>query len=292
METILNYLILVFTFFTLPLLAGGIIRKVRARAQGRKGPPLMQNINDIIRLFQKEPIDGIFSGIFAEVAPVFSFLASLVIWSIVVFEWVPFILIPFFLIMQRIAITGFATETGTSFGGMGTSREMLLSITSEPIVILIILVAQSKMVMDVTWVGIIFGLLFLAATFVVVLAELARPPFDDPRTHLELTMVHEAMLLEASGKTLALFESAYQIKMAAFMTFIMKLAIEHSRLFSNSPDYLYLNNLLAYIGALFLVIGIGFWESFSSRRKWKWVPEIMGLTYLFLLILGTLVKIK
>ncbi|MCB1159278.1 MAG: NADH-quinone oxidoreductase subunit H [Leptospiraceae bacterium] len=289
---ILNLIVMFFTFITLPILAGGIIRKVRARAQGRKGPPILQNLNDIIRLFQKKPIDGIFSGTYSELAPSFALFASLMVWSIVAFEWTSFILIPFFLVIQRIALTGYAMETGTSFGGLGTSREILLSVMSEPIIILIILVAQSKMSMDFSWVSVIFGAIFVLATIVVILAELARPPFDDPRTHLELTMVHEAMLLEASGRSLALFDSAYQVKIASLIMFILKLAIEHSKFLYNANVPEYLDNLLAYIGALLLVAGIGYWESICTRRKWNWVPEIMGLTYLFLLILGTLVKLK
>ena len=68
---------------------------------------------------------------------------------------------------------------------------------SEPILLLSILVSQSKLQLNFSWVGIILGSLFLGALMVAVLAELARPPFDDPRTHLELTMVHEAMLLRS-----------------------------------------------------------------------------------------------
>jgi formate hydrogenlyase subunit 4 len=142
---ILDSLLLFIMFVTVPLLAGGIIRKIRAMAQGRKGPPLLQNINDIMRLIQKEPVDGPNSGIFAEISPAIVALTGVMIWSIVVFEWVSFIIIPFFLSLQRLAITGFAMETGTSFGGLGTSREILLSISAEPIIILIILVAQSQM---------------------------------------------------------------------------------------------------------------------------------------------------
>jgi formate hydrogenlyase subunit 4 len=81
---------MIFTFFTLPLFTGGIIRKIRARAQGRKGPLILQNLNDIIRLLKKTPIDGPFSGIFGEIGPIFALFSSLMIWSIVVFEWSPF----------------------------------------------------------------------------------------------------------------------------------------------------------------------------------------------------------
>ncbi|MCB1189364.1 MAG: NADH-quinone oxidoreductase subunit H [Leptospiraceae bacterium] len=289
---ILNTMILVAMFVLFPLVAGGIIRKVRARAQGRKGPPVFQNVYDMLRMFQKTPVDGPNSGIFAEISPVTALFSGFVIWTIVVFEWTPYIMIPFFLAMQRIAMVTFAMETGTSFGGLGTSREILLSISSEPIIILIILVAHSHMELSFTIVGVILGLLFLGASTVAILAELAKPPFDDPRTHLELTMVHEAMLLEASGRTMALFEMAYQLKIATFLVFLLRLAVEHSKFLSNIEIPIYIENLFTFGGAIFMAIIIGYWESVSVRRKWTWVPEIMGMTFLFILVMGTLVKLN
>lgn len=291
-DRVIHYIILIILFFILPVLAGGIIRKVRARAQGRKGPPVLQNLNDVIRSVQKTPVDGVFSGIFSEVAPVFIVFASFAVWTIVVFEWTAFIFIPFFLVMQRLCITGFAMETGTSFGGLGTSRETLLSIIAEPTIILVILVAQSKMNLEFTWVGVVLGMLFLFASVVAFMAEMARPPFDDPRTHLELTMVHEAMLLEASGRTLAFFEIAYQLKIASFLVLIIKIALEHSFIINELGLPIYASSILALLGGLVMAAGIGFWESICARRKWSWVPEIMGLTFLFLLVLGTLVKLE
>lgn len=291
MEFAIKIILQIIIFLTTPILCGGIIRKVRARAQGRKGPPIIQNLSDVLRAFQKEPIDGPNSGIFAEVGPAFVAFSGIVIWSLMVFEWAPLIMIPFFLSMQRLAITGFAMETGTSFGGLGSSREILLSISSEPILILIIMVAQSQMIIELSWVGFVLGLLFLSASTVAILAELARPPFDDPRTHLELTMVHEAMLLEASGRSLALFEIGYQLKIATFAIFIVRLGLEHSKFLGKDLSTPALSSLVFFFGAIAFSIAVGYWEAVSVRRKWKWVPEIMGTTFLFLLVLGTMVKL-
>jgi len=291
-EKIINIILQILGFIIIPVFAGGIIRKIRARAQGRKGPPLLQNLYDFQRLFQKRPVDGPYSGIFCENAPAFSLLASLLVWASVLFGWPVMLSIPFFLALQRIAMTGYAMETGTSFGGLGTSREILLYVSAEPVIIMIILVGQSKLNLDFSMESVIVGVLFISAGLVAVLAELARPPFDDPRTHLELTMVHEAMLLEASGRRLALFDAAYQIKIAALLYLLVKLALDHSKLpfAENLPVYAY--TLAGFAGTVFLSTVTGYWESSSIRRRWDWVPEIMGLTFLFLLILGTLVKIK
>ncbi|MBP9886149.1 MAG: NADH-quinone oxidoreductase subunit H [Leptospiraceae bacterium] len=286
----LNYIILFLFFIIFPIIAGGIIRKVRARAQGRKGPPILQNFYDLTRLLKKKPIDGTHSGLFAEVSPMLVCVSGIIMWSIAVFEWMPFLLIPFFLVLQRVTTIAFAMETGSSFGGLGTSREMLLSISSEPILLLSILVSQSQLQLSFSWVGIILGSLFLGALMVAVLAELARPPFDDPRTHLELTMVHEAMLLEASGKTMGLFELGYQLKIATLFALVVRIGLEHSK-FVDRTISKPVENIVAFLGAIVLAIFVGYWESVSVRRKWTWIPEVMGITLLFILVLGSLVKL-
>lgn len=287
----LNYIILVIYFLVFPLFLGGVIRKFRAWAQGRKGPPVLQNTYDFLRLFQKNPIDGPYSAFYAENAPITIFLSSMIMWSIVTFEWTSVLIIPFFLALQRMCILGFAMETGTSFGGLGTSRELLLAICSEPILVMSLLVAQSKLQVGFNWLGILMGLLFLGAFLVAILAEISKPPFDDPRTHLELTMVHEAMLLEASGRTLAYFEGASQLKIATFLVVLMRVGIEHTNFSFRQIGSGLLENFIVYLGAIFLAMFLGYWESRSVRRKWIWVPEIMGMTFLFLLVLGTLIKI-
>lgn len=287
---LLNYITLFSFFIIFPMIAGGIIRKVRARAQGRKGPPILQNFYDLTRLLKKKPVDGTHSGFFAEVSPMLVCISGILMWSIAVYEWMPFLLIPFFLALQRVGTTTFAMETGSSFGGLGTSREILLSISSEPILLLSILVAQSKLQISFSWVGVILGSLFLGALLVAVLAELARPPFDDPRTHLELTMVHEAMLLEASGKTMGLFELGYQLKIATLFALVVRIGLEHSKFVDNlipKP----IENLITFVGAILLAVVVGYWESISVRRKWTWIPEVMGITLLFILVLGSLVKL-
>lgn len=281
-----------FIFFWLPLVLGGIVRKVRARTQGRTGPKILQVFFEIRKYLQKEPIDNPNSGVFAEISPIIALYASIMIWSIVIFEWAPFILIPFFLALYRFCFVSFAMESGTSFGGLGSGREILLSVMAEPTIILMILVAQSHIELSLTPVSALIGVLFLLLSFVAILAELAKPPFDDPRTHLELTMVHEAMILEASGRTMGFFELASQIKLAGLLSFLIKLALEHSKLFPVGEFGNMTREILVLPGALVLAIVLGFWEADSVRRKWSWVPEFMGLCFLAILILGTLVKLS
>lgn len=292
MESYIHFVYLVFLFVCLPFLLTGIFRKVRAYAQGRRGPRLIQFYLEICKSFLKHPVvNNNFSSI-SMLAPRIVIYSSLMIWSIVLFEWAPFILIPFFLALYRFAYIGFAMEGATSFGGMASGREILLSVMVEPTFILMILAAQSHIEISETPQGILIGLLFLTLSFIAILAELAKPPFDDPRTHLELTMVHEAMILEASGRQLAFFELASSIKLSALLVFLVKLALEHSKLFKSN----YLNGInqefLILPAVVLLAILIGFWEANSVRRKWTWIPEFMGLAFIAILILGTLVKLS
>jgi len=279
-------------FIIAPFYASGILRKVRARVQGRKGPPILQPFYDMVKFFKKTPKDNPNSGPFAEISPALAVYSSLFLWSIVTFEWVPFLLIPFFLALYRFSLVSFAMETATSFGGLGSSREILLSVMAEPTIILMILVAQSHIEISLTPVGALVGILFLILSFIAILAELNKPPFDDPRTHLELTMVHEAMLLESSGKSLGAFELAYQLKYVSLLGFIIKLAVEHSKIIYNTDLTLLFREAVVLPGILVLSIIMGLWEGISVRRKWSWVPEFMGLAFLSILILGTLVKLS
>ncbi|TGL21806.1 formate hydrogenase [Leptospira yanagawae] len=292
MELIIYIFYLSLLFIFLPFLLTGIIRKVRAYAQGRKGPKLIQFYWEVSKAFLKVPVLHNYFSEISNLAPRVALYSSFMIWTIVLFEWAPFILIPFFLALYRFSFIGFAMEGATSFGGMASGREILLSVMVEPTFILMILAAQSHIEISETPQGILIGILFLALSFMTILAELAKPPFDDPRTHLELTMVHEAMILEASGRQLAYFELASSIKLSALLVFLVKLALEHSKLF----DYIFMNHLgrefLILPIVVVLAILIGFWEANSVRRKWTWIPEFMGLTFIAILILGSLVKLS
>lgn len=287
----IRYIPLFLFFIFFPMLIPGIVKKVRAKCQGRKGPVILQPWYDIQRMMKKTPVDGPNSGIFAEVAPLVSFLAALTAWSVPVFEWTSFILIPFFLVLQRIALLAFAMETGTSFGGLGSSREVLLYVLGEPVLVIAIIVSQSSFQVAFSVMGIALGVLFLAACSIIMLAEMAKPPFDDPRTHLELTMVHEAMLLEASGKTMAFFEIASILKMAALITLLMRIAFEHVQLSSLGIAGKFLEEIIMIAGAVIVPVMIGRWEAVSVRRKWEWIPEFMGMTLIFILALGTIVRL-
>ncbi|MCB1159699.1 MAG: NADH-quinone oxidoreductase subunit H [Leptospiraceae bacterium] len=289
MEYILSYIIAILIFIGFPILLPGIIRSVRARAQGRKGPSILQAFYDASRSFKKESLYSNEAGFFSPIVPYVSVFASLLLWSLVMFEWSSPVLIPFLLGLSRLCILLFAMEGGNSFGGLGTSREILLSLSGEPILFIVILFAGSHLQLQLSFEVMIAGFLFIIASFVLIFAETAKPPFDDPRTHLELTMVHEAMILEASGRSLSLFDISASIKLSALLIFVVNLGIEHSNIKDMGMIWHY--GILG-ISGLLLSVGIGIWEASRMRRKWKWNPEIMGLTFIFILLLGTLIKLR
>ncbi|EPG67142.1 NADH-quinone oxidoreductase subunit H [Leptospira wolffii] len=288
---VLGLLIQILSFLSLPFLCGGILQKVRAYAQGRKGAPVLQIFYDTVRTIRKYPIDGPFSGFFSESSAILAFSFGLVLWSLVSFEWASLLFIPFLVGMIRFATVAYAVENGTSFGGMGAARETLLFIFGEPVLILVLVVFESNVVFQSNFANISFGILFFLGATLIVLSELAKPPFDDPRTHLELTMVHEAMLLEASGRTRALFELAHQFKTASFFLLMTKLGLEHLEFFLNVATVPIWKESFAVGGAIIFSAFIGYWEANSTRRKWVWIPELLGLNFIFMLILGILLKL-
>lgn len=193
--------------------------------------------------------------------------------------------------MIRFATVTYAVENGTSFGGMGAARETLLFIFGEPVLILVLVVFESNVVFQSNFANVSFGILFFLGATLIVLSELAKPPFDDPRTHLELTMVHEAMLLEASGRTRAFFELAHQFKTASFFLLLTKLGLEHLEFFLSVASVPIWKESFALGGTLLFSAIIGYWEANSTRRKWVWIPELLGLNFIFMLILGILLKL-
>lgn len=288
---LLGILIQILAFISLPFLCGGILQKIRSYAQGRRGAPVLQILYDTVRMIKKSPIDGPFSGFFSESSAIFAFAFGLVLWSLVSFEWASLLLIPFLIGMIRFATVAYAVENGTSFGGMGAARETLLFIFGEPILILVLVVLESNVVFHENFAHISFAILFFLGATLIVLSELAKPPFDDPRTHLELTMVHEAMLLEASGRTRAFFELAHQFKTASLFLLLTKLGLEHVEVFLGVSSVPIWKELASFGGAILLSALIGYWEANSTRRKWIWIPELLGLNFIFMLILGILLKL-
>jgi len=221
-----------------PLLTG-FVRKVKARLLRRQGPPLLQPYLDLIRLLRKDVV-------LAENA---SWLFRVTPYIVVAGTWVAASLVPTFAsgllfswsadLIAIIALLGSARfflalaglDVGTSFGGIGSSREVMIASLAEPAMLMIVftlaLIAGSTqlstmaayMVSGEGGLRVSLGLALLAL-IIVAIAENARVPVDNPATHLELTMVHEAMVLEYSGRHLALIELSAALKLLLYISLV------------------------------------------------------------------------
>jgi formate hydrogenlyase subunit 4 len=222
-----------------PLLTG-FVRKVKARAIGKAGPPVLQPYLELLRLIRKEAVVAhsaswlfrvapylIFAGIWVAAALVPTFAAGLM------FSWsADLIAIVALLGSARFFLALAGLDVGTSFGGIGSSREMMIASLAEPAMIMIVftiaLIAGSTQLSSVAAftmsheVGLRVSLaLALVALLMVAIAENGRIPIDNPATHLELTMVHEAMVLEYSGRHLAMIELAASLKLVLYVSLIV-----------------------------------------------------------------------
>ena len=221
-----------------PLLTG-FTRVVRARLLRRRGPPLLQPYRDLARLMRKEVVLAEQASWLFRSTPYLVFAATWVAAALVptfgrglLFSWsADLIAIIAVLGSARFFLALAGMDVGTSFGGIGSSREAMIATLAEPALIMIIfslaLVAGSTQLSTVAShlssadVGLRVSLaLALIGLITVAIAENARIPVDNPATHLELTMVHEAMVLEYSGRHLAVIELAASLKLLLYMSLI------------------------------------------------------------------------
>ncbi len=220
-----------------PLLIG-FIRKVKARLLRRRGPPLLQPYRDILRLLRKEVVLAEQASWLFRAAPYLIFAATWVAAALVptfatglLFSWTAdLIAITALLGSARFFLALAGMDVGTSFGGIGASREMMFASLAEPAMLMIVftvsLIAGSTQLSDIAAftlghleLRVSLGLA-LIGLIIVALAENGRIPVDNPATHLELTMVHEAMVLEYSGRHLAVIELAAALKLLLYIALI------------------------------------------------------------------------
>jgi len=217
-----------------PLLAGWI-RKIKAQLQNRRGAVIWQPYRDIYKLFGKEARMAHTASLLFRAAPYIVFTATwlaaaavpLVATGLPTAAIADIIVIAGLLALARFFLALAGMDVGTAFGGMGASREMLVSALAEPAMLmavftlamtahstnLVSMVEHQLISVDLLQPSYLFA---LAGLVLVAIAETGRIPVDNPATHLELTMIHEAMILEYSGRHLALMEWAAQLKLLLY----------------------------------------------------------------------------
>ena len=291
-----------------PLLAG-YVRKVKALLVGRQGPPIVQPYRDLLRLLRKEVVLAESASWLFRAAPYIIFAAT----------WVAAALVPTFatglrfsdaadmiaivalLASARFMLALAGLDVGTSFGGIGASREMMIASLAEPAMLMVVftlsLLAGSTQLsyiaafMQGPGVGLRVSLaLALVALIIVALAENARIPVDNPATHLELTMVHEAMILEYSGRHLALIELASQVKLVLYVSIIACVFFPWGIATAGAGAAAYLGGIAVYALKLaWAGFALGVFETVIAKMRVFRVSDFLGAA-LMLGLLATLLR--
>jgi formate hydrogenlyase subunit 4 len=285
-----------------PPLLLGVINRTKAKFAGRRGQPILQTYYDLEKLFRKEcvfsettswvfrfgPVVGLVTAVIAALvvplghasAPL-SFTGDLIFFAYV-------------LGLGRFFTMSAALDTGSAFEGMGAAREATFACLAEPVLFLGLLVlariSGSLQMSGMLGDGVAGGwltaaspmLLIVASWFVVLLVENCRIPFDDPNTHLELTMIHEVMVLDHSGPALGMIIYAAAVKLFVFASLIINLVLPFSS-GSSVIDW-----VIFLAGTLVVAVLVGTIESVMARLKMAEIPKLLigaGMVSLFAVIL-------
>ena len=289
-----------------PLLVG-VVRWLKARLLGRRGASPLQPWRDLRKLLLKRPIVAESASVVSLAAPYVAVAATMVAALLVpsftrgmaLAPVADLLVLAGCLALARGALALAGMDAGTPFGGLGASREMAFAALAEPALLLIALncaiLAGSSNIDAIAAVfadgalGIRVSLaLALAALVAVALAENARIPVDNPSTHLELTMVHEAMILEASGRYLALWEYQAALALTLWLSLLAAIFVPFGMAPAASGPIGWVIGLAAYaakIGALALLLAV--FESAIAKMRVFRVPEFLGAA-LLLGLLGAL----
>jgi len=298
--------LLLLNLCVVPLLLVGVIRKAKALMQTRIGAPVLQPFYDIAKLLAKgETISETASWIFGwtpRVGLAVAIIAAVLIpWCgpLLPPEWAAasnLLLIIYLLALGKFFSLLAAMDTGSAFGGLGASREATISLLVEPAIIMGLgALAVGAGSLNLTEVFTrpmhpLVALLVGGALVIAALAELSRMPVDDPTTHLELTMVHEAMILENSGRNLALVEYAVALRTC------MLLGLAAQALLHACPLLATWSSLAQYgigLAALFVIgIAVAIAEGVLVKLKWRRVPQFLATAIVMSLFAALLAVVQ
>ncbi len=284
-------------------LASGVARAARARLEGRAGGRLNQPWRDIRKLMAKPPTSPADASVFFPAAPAVLLSTSLLIAAIAPFIGTvglagssDMIVVIGLLLLGTVALALAGLDTGTAFGGMGSSREMTIAALVEPTILLAVFALSSRV--GSTNLGAIVAagashpasvftaasLLAFAALAIATLAETARIPVDNPSTHLELTMVHEAMVLEYSGRDLAMVEWAASLRLTILLGLMANLFIPWGIATEAHVGWLAYGALVFVLKVLGLAAVLGVGEVFAAKLRLFRVPELLAGSFALALL--------
>ncbi len=283
----------------------GLIRKVKARLQLRRGASPLQPYADLAKLFRKQPVISTTTSWIFTATPYILFSSTLLAGLLVpIFtSTIPLnfagniIALVYLLALGTFFLILAGLDAGSTFGGMGSSREAIIASLTEPAMIMsifaIALAAGSTNLSTIVHkTALLDGimtdpsphLMALAALFIVALAETGRVPVDNPATHLELTMIHEAMILEYSGRYLALVEWAAGLKLLVFLSLIANIFAPWGIATTLEPAALGvgLATYLVKVSALAVLIGVI--ESMFAKLRLFRVTDFLGVAFILALL--------
>jgi len=285
-----------------PLLAAWV-KRVKCRLQNRRGPTLLQPYRDLRKLFAKEALVADTASPLFRTAPYLVFTATLIAASVIPLIAVDLptaavadvIVMVGFLALARFFLALAGMDVGTAFGGMGASREMMISALAEPAMLMAVFTLTmsahstnlSSAIQHVLDSGVALRPSFMFAMMgllLVAVAETGRIPVDNPATHLELTMVHEAMILEYSGRHLALMEWAAQIKLMLYGVLIANVFVPWGIAVEATPAALATGMAAVVVKLLALGAALAVSETIVAKMRLFRVPQFLHLAFLLSLL--------
>jgi formate hydrogenlyase subunit 4 len=286
-----------------PLITG-IIRKTKARFQRRRGAGILQPYYDLAKLMRKEVVVSPVASWLFHCTPYLVFTSTLVIALLVPtvvtpvpLHWIGDIITVIYLFaLGRFFVALVGLDTGSAFGGLGSSREMSIASIIEPAMMLSIFTAA--VTAGSTNLSIIVErlsstpaamlnpaqLLAFSGLFIVTLAETGRIPVDNPATHLELTMIHEAMILEYSGRYLALIEWASEMKLVLFLALMANMFFPIGMATTWAPWALALGTAAFLSKVIGLAMIVAVVESTNAKLRLFRVPELLMVAFILSLL--------
>lgn len=290
----------------------GVTRWLQARMMGRRGASPLQPLRDLDKLLRKTPVLAENASIVSEAAPYAGFAACLLAIALVPsfargMSFAPLsdlILLAGLLAFGRMALALAGMDVGTAFGGLGAAREMSFAAFAEPALLLCVLtfailagttnldLIAATFRDDALGLRVSLGLAAMAMLAVAV-AENARIPVDNPATHLELTMVHEAMLLESSGRHLALWEYQAALKLTLWLSLLVAVFLPFGAAPEGSGPLAWVGGLVAWLGKMgVMCLALAGFESAIAKMRVFRVPEFLGAALLLALLAAALLFVS
>ncbi len=283
----------------------GLIRKVKARFQCRRGASVFQPYADLAKLFRKQPVISTTTSWIFPATPyiLFSSMLSAGLLVPTFISQTPMnfagniIALVYLLALGTFFLILAGLDAGSAFGGMGSSREAIVVSLTEPAMILsifaIALTTGSTNLSTIVHKTALMAeivtdpsphLMALAALFIVALAETGRVPVDNPATHLELTMIHEAMVLEYSGRYLALVEWAAGLKLAVFLSLIANVFTPWGIATTLTPSAMVIGLVVYLLKIAGLAVLIGTLECMFAKLRLFRLTDLLGVAFILALL--------